>query len=69
MCGKTILVTDTLIVRSFGTTSWTDRNTGENRTKYGSLYIHFQKKCLKNFDTERFYGPKKFIVNKDTPGS
>ena len=29
-CGKPISATDTLIVRSFRTTSWTERLTGEN---------------------------------------
>ena len=45
-------------MRSFGTTSWTDRNTGENRTKYDPLYIHFQGKRLKSFEIEKFYGPR-----------
>ena len=61
-----------LIMRSFGTTSSINRNTVENRTKYGSLFIHFQEICLKNFDTEEFYGPRESFnfnsttVNKDT---
>ena len=29
-CGKAISATDTLIVRSFRTTSWIERHTGEN---------------------------------------
>ena len=39
-CGKVISATDTLIMLSIGSTSWIDRNTGENRFKYGPLYIH-----------------------------
>ena len=73
--GKTISTTNSLSVRSFGTTSWTDRNTAEYRTKYGPLYIHFQEKCLKNFDTEKFYGSREsfnsnsITVDKDTSDS
>ena len=64
-----------MVVRSFGTTSWTDRNTSENRTKYEPLYIHFQEKCFKNIDTEKFYLPRgsfnfnSVMVDKDTSDS
>ena len=53
-----ISATEALIVHSFGNTFWADRNTGKNRTKYSPLYIYFQEKCLKNFGTEKFYGPR-----------
>lgn len=73
-CVKTISTTDTLIVCSFDTTSQTDGNT-KDRSKYDSLYIHFQEKCFKNFDTEKFYRPREsfnfssIIADKDTSDS
>lgn len=73
-CVKTISTTDTLIVCSFDTTSQTDGNT-KDRSKYDSLHVHFQEKCFKNFDTEKFYGSREsfnfssIIVDKDTSDS
>ena len=73
-CVKTISTTDTLIVCSFDTTCQTDGNT-KDRSKYDSLYIRFQEKCFKIFDTEKFYGSREsfnfssIIVDKDTSDS
>ena len=57
-CGKPIKPDKPLlIVKSFGATKWTDRKTGEEKTKNGPLYVHFKEKCLQAFDTSTFYGP------------
>ena len=72
--GKPFLL-QTLTVRSFGTTSWTDRITAKIEQSMAPLYTHFQKKYLKNFDIEKFYGPREsfnfnsIIVDKDTSDS
>ena len=56
-CGKPITHSDILIVKSYGKTTWTEKNTGKDRCKYGPSYIHFLDNCLKNFDTDHFYAP------------
>ena len=61
-----------MLVRSYGTSSWTDRKTGASKSKYGKLYIHFNQKCLEAFDSKNFYGPghqfdfKRIKVDKTT---
>ena len=45
-----------LVVKSFGTSRWTDKN-GNERSKFGLVYLHFEKNCLLNFDLENRYGP------------
>ena len=42
-------------VRSYGHKTWTDSNEGEN-SKFGLLYIHFERKCLEKFDGVVCYG-------------
>ena len=42
-------------VRSYGHKTWTDSNEGEN-SKFGLLYIHFERKCLEKFDGDVCYG-------------
>ena len=56
-CGKKINDEDSLITKSYGITSWTDRKTGKEKLKqkYGPMYIHFNGTCLKKHDTKRFY--------------
>ena len=46
-----------MLVKSCGTSHWTDRKTGQEMSKFGPMYIHFNEKCLINFDTDRYYGP------------
>ena len=46
-----------MIVRSYGKISWTDRKTGEDKSKHGSLYIHFLDECLKTFDSDTYFAP------------
>ena len=44
-------------IKSYGTTRWTDRNTGKQMGKHGQIYIHFNKHFLKNIDYKKFYAP------------
>ena len=61
-----------MLVKSYGTSSWTERKTGQERSKFGPMYIHFISKCLEHFDGENYYGPrkrfdyKKIQVDKNT---
>ena len=61
-----------MIIRTYGSSSYTDKESGENKCKYGPLYIHFQGKYLKAFDSEIFYLPNEsldyssIVVDKDT---
>ena len=55
-CGKAIEKTDKLVVKSYGTMSWTDKNTGKEKQKFGPMYVHFKEECLKAF-SEEFYAP------------
>ena len=45
-----------LVVKSYGKISWTDKNTGQERQKFGLMYIHFKEDCLKTF-SDKFYAP------------
>ena len=71
-CGKPISDKDFMIIRTYGSSSYTDKESGENKCKYGPLYIHFQGKYLKAFDSEIFYLPNEsldyssIVVDKDT---
>ena len=56
-CGKSIGNEDEMINRSYGTSTWTNKVTGKENSKYGPMYLHFNEKCLKNFDNENYYGP------------
>ena len=56
-CGKKIDQKDTMQIKSYGTTRWTDRKTGKEMGKHGPMYIHFNKHFLKNFDYKKFYAP------------
>ena len=46
-----------MIIRSYGTSIWTNKETGMENSKYGPMYLHFTEKCLKNVDNENQYGP------------
>ena len=56
-CGKPILPTDVMLVKSYRSTSWTDKTTRKEKTCYGPLHIHFKEECLKIFDSDSFYAP------------
>ena len=45
-----------LLVKSFGTSSWTDAKTGAEKSRYGPMYIHFHDNRLKAFDKQHYYG-------------
>ena len=55
-CGKTIDKSDTLVVKSYGTMSWTDKNTEERKQRFGPMYVHFKEKCFKGY-SKLFYAP------------
>ena len=71
-CGKPISDKDFMIIRTYGSSTYTDKESGENKCKYGPLYIHFEGKCLKAFDSKKFYLPNEnfgyssIVVVKDT---
>lgn len=46
-----------MLIKSYGTTRWTDKKSGKEMTKYGPMYIHFSEKCMKRFDDGKLYGP------------
>ena len=56
-CGNPISDKDFMNIRTYGLSSYTDKESGKNKCKYGPLYIHFQGECLKAFDSEKFYLP------------
>ena len=55
-CGKRIKAEDKLVVKSFGKMTWTDLSTGQEKVRYGPMYIHFNEDCLKTF-SDQFYAP------------
>ena len=55
-CGKRITEDYFLVVKSFGTSRWTDKNRND-RSKFGPMYLHFEKNCLQNFHSENHYRP------------
>ena len=44
------------VVRSYGESTLTDSN-GNEHLKFGSLYIHFERKYFEKFDGDVCYGP------------
>ena len=55
-CGKRITEDYFLVVKSFGTSRWRDKNRND-RSKFGPMYLHFEKNCLQNFHSENHYRP------------
>ena len=47
---------DGMLVKSYGTSMWPDRKTGQEKCKFGPMYIHFNSQCLETFDREKNYG-------------
>ena len=45
-CDKSIGNEDEMIIRSYGTSTWTNKVTGRENSKYGPMYLHFSEKCL-----------------------
>ena len=60
MCGKEIRPDDDgMLVKSYGIIMWADRKTGQEKSKFGPMYIHFNLHCLETFDRENIYGAGK----------
>ena len=45
-----------MLIRTYGTTRWTNKTTGEEDSKHGPMYIHFQEECLRRYDNTTHYG-------------
>ena len=45
-------------MKSYGTIQWRETNRTE-QSRFGSMYIHFQEKCLRGYDKDRYYEPGK----------
>ena len=55
-CGRKIKPTDTgLLVKTYGTSRWTDKTTGAEQSRYGPQYVHCENDCLKRFDSKTYY--------------
>ena len=46
-----------MLIKSYGTTRWTDKKTGKEMSKHGPMYINFNEHCLKKFVSKKFYAP------------
>ena len=57
-CGRVISNDDVLIAKSYGTIQWRETN-GTEKSRFGPMYIHFQEKCLRGYDKDTYYGPRK----------
>ena len=55
-CGKKITQIDGMLIKTYGTTRWTDKSTGDEMSKYGPMYIHLNETCLKRH-TKKYYRP------------
>ena len=51
-CGKQITEDCFLVVKSFGTSRWTEK-IWNKRSKFGPMYLHFEKNCLQNFQNDQ----------------
>ena len=60
-CHKTITQSDRLLMRSYDISSRLDHKTGEEQSKNGPLYIHFQDNCLKAYDSKNDYAPNELF--------
>ena len=47
-----------MLIKTYGTTRWTDKKTRKEMSTYGPMYIHFNKTCLKRH-TKKYYRPDK----------
>ena len=63
-CHKTITQSDRSLVRSYGISSWLDQKIGEQRSRHGPLYIHFQDNYLKAYDSKNYYAPNELFNYK-----
>ena len=49
-CGTVISNDELLVVKSYGMIQWRETN-GTERSRFGPMYIYFQEKCLRRYDT------------------
>ena len=57
-CGIEITPKDRgMLVRTYGTTKWTNKQTEKEESRNGPMYIHFLDEWLKNYDSTVYYGP------------
>ena len=56
-CGVKITPNDQgMLIRTYGTTRWTNKRTGQEESRHGPMYIHFRDDCLKRFNSSTHYG-------------
>ena len=55
-CGKKITQNYGMLIKTYGTTRWTDKKTGKEMSKYGPMCIHFNETCLKRH-IKKYYRP------------
>ena len=61
-----------MIIWTYGSSSYTDKESGKNKCKYGPLYIHFKGKYLEAFSSGKFYllnenfDQSSIVVDKNT---
>ena len=53
-------------MRSYGISSWLDHKTGEEQSRNGPLYIHFQDNCLKAYDSKNDYATNELFNYQQT---
>ena len=61
--GKAINKSNTIVVKSYGTMNWMDKETGEGKQRFGSMNIHFKEECLKGY-SKLFYAPDQINFSK-----
>ena len=59
-CEKKITQNDGMLIKTYGTTRWTDKKTGNEISKYGPMYIHFNKTYQKRHTKEYYRPDEKF---------
>ena len=59
-CGKKITQNDGMLIKTCGTTRWTDKKMGKEIDKYRPMYINFSETRLKRH-TKKYYRPDESI--------
>lgn len=59
-CGVRVTPNDSgMLIRTYGTTRWTNKSTGHEESRYGPMYLHFQDECLKRYNSNTYYSANK----------
>ena len=45
-----------MIICSYGTSTWRNKVSGKEDSKYGPMYLYMNEMSLKNFNDENYYG-------------